>query len=689
MDIMSEGLGQPLDGITLPDDGKRAKLTSPTGKVSPEKRDPHKIVKLVLIAGGTFLVFYTAFALFLLAVLPSPDWGKEGLRLFGNYFFVSVSAFTFSGVGLLAYHVFRSGFLIRKLWLLLRPSIVLIYVLSIAILVVSFINQEPLLPPIDILEPLDRQTLTAPVSITFGTESIRTVLRNRRLFPQRYKWDFDGNGVFDVEKSEQEITTVFPKKGVFPVHLLMLLSDGSVKSAYRRIVIPSAIFSVSSTSPIVNEQIKFDVDSLIDDFGRVDSIFWDFDGDGDADLTTRKATVTHSFSEVGTYHVEVLIQEKSGVQESYVQPLTVLSEPEQPFSVAIESEDPMKGSIPIGITFFAVAEEGVNIRDVLWRVNAPSYLISLGNREYKGERMSHTFSNAGEYLIEVEVTDTLGRTARQNRTITILKPLNVRDVSITGSPNPGNNVVQGPSPLEVRLSPKTGTPFIGFRWEQEGASRVFSVDGNYHGLYNEIGSYPLVLIANDDDERTQKFPLEVIVTPPKSRITFSAIPSTGIAPLDVTFDASQSLIPGKRITGFAWLFGDESLSSRPSLLGAQVSHRYESEGTYRVVVKALTEDGESFEARKTIVVRSPTLDACIFPSRTSGKAPMGIRFDASCSTGYTQSYHWKFGDGTTSEQTEPVHDHVFEEPGTFNVTLEITDGQGNFSEATVVITVLE
>ncbi|HLD07472.1 MAG TPA: PKD domain-containing protein, partial [Candidatus Peribacterales bacterium] len=70
-----------------------------------------------------------------------------------------------------------------------------------------------------------------------------------------------------------------------------------------------------------------------------------------------------------------------------------------------------------------------------------------------------------------------------------------------------------------------------------------------------------------------------------------------------------------------------------------------------------------------------------------GGVPMGVRFDASCSTGSIQKYLWTFGDGATSEQVTGIQDHVFERAGIFTVLLEITDGKGNFDQETVTITV--
>ena len=42
-----------------------------------------------------------------------------------------------------------------------------------------------------------------------------------------------------------------------------------------------------------------------------------------------------------------------------------------------------------------------------------------------------------------------------------------------------------------------------------------------------------------------------------------------------------------------------------------------------------------------------------------------------CSTGTVARYSWDFGDGTTSKTRKP--NHVFSAPGSYKVTLEVSD----------------
>ena len=469
----------------------------------------------------------------------------------------------------------------------------------------------------------------------------------------------------------------------------MLLSNGSVRDTWKRLSIPKVMFAMDPKTPVAGQTVVFDLSNVADSSKAIASIVWDFNGDGENDLESQEVTAMHNFSQVGTFNIQAVIQYEGGLQETFTRSVTILKELEQPFDVSIESGGDLQGSVPLGLVFTSNIEEGVDVESINWRiVEAEDEHKEDKGEEKEGERISYIFEEDAEYRVILSVTDSRGRVATTSVTVDALEPLELRNIIISGTPKPSSGKAEGVAPLEIRFSATSKTPLITFSWEQENASEIYSTDEEYHALYEDPGTYQVVLIAQDDLGRTQKTPIEVTVRPPRSHVSFSAIPSTGIVPLNVTFDASDSFIPDGRITGFSWTFGDsEERQEKPKLLGAKTTHRYEKEGTFTVTVRALTEDGRSFDARKTIVVRSPTLRACIIPSRTLGKAPMGVRFDASCSTGDVKSYLWSFGDGATSEQTEPIQDHVFEEPGSYTVLLEVSDGEGGFDEETIGITV--
>jgi len=72
----------------------------------------------------------------------------------------------------------------------------------------------------------------------------------------------------------------------------------------------------------------------------------------------------------------------------------------------------------------------------------------------------------------------------------------------------------------------------------------------------------------------------------------------------------------------------------------------------------------------------------------SGKAPLVVTFDSSASTdpdGTIVGYSWDFMDGSSSAEANPLHE--FTVPGTYLVTLTVTDDQGMQATSSIDITV--
>jgi PKD repeat protein len=201
-------------------------------------------------------------------------------------------------------------------------------------------------------------------------------------------------------------------------------------------------------------------------------------------------------------------------------------------------------------------------------------------------------------------------------------------------------------------------------------------------VYRRAGTYTITLIAQDPDGKVLRKPITLTVDPPSTTVTIRMTPEGGVAPLTVRFDASETVIPNEEITGFEWFFGDTS--GQPQQRGALVEHVFQKPGTYTVHLQAFTTSGQSYDAEKTIVVRAPILDACALPSRTSGRAPLGVSFNMSCTTGNPTTILWDFGDDSQTDERNPVH--VFEEPGVYVVTLTIKDALNTESKESITIT---
>ncbi|MEM9920213.1 MAG: PKD domain-containing protein, partial [Bacteroidota bacterium] len=130
--------------------------------------------------------------------------------------------------------------------------------------------------------------------------------------------------------------------------------------------------------------------------------------------------------------------------------------------------------------------------------------------------------------------------------------------------------------------------------------------------------------------------------------SFTATPSSGEAPLPVSFDASTSSDQDGDELTFRWDLGDGNTA-----FGEKINHIYTTAASY--TVRLTVDDGEGQNTTSQIIEvlevpnKPPTAD--FTASTTSGEAPLPVRFDASASSdedGDQLSFQWDFGDGNTA-----------------------------------------
>ncbi|MCS7085817.1 MAG: PKD domain-containing protein, partial [Bacteroidia bacterium] len=170
-----------------------------------------------------------------------------------------------------------------------------------------------------------------------------------------------------------------------------------------------------------------------------------------------------------------------------------------------------------------------------------------------------------------------------------------------------------------------------------------------------------------------------VVPSPVTRYTHS-FPG-GCNRLTVSFtDQSQNVV------GWEWNFGDGTISNQPSPV-----HTYRTPGTYTVSLRTRS-TGECYQDStfaSTITV-SPGLSAAflVYPANTdtfSWPAPEFEFVDAS--TGGPISWFWDFGDGMSALGSSVRHRYFF--PGSFTVTLVVSDHMGCIDTASAKIVIVE
>lgn len=151
---------------------------------------------------------------------------------------------------------------------------------------------------------------------------------------------------------------------------------------------------------------------------------------------------------------------------------------------------------------------------------------------------------------------------------------------------------------------------------------------------------------------------------------FAAVPSTGPAPLDVSFiDLS-----GGNITGWNWSYGDgyfKNYTYQTSNITSPL-HTYMNPGLYNVTLTAFNvsnvSENSTITINNCINVTQPLLFANFTAVSNRSVTPFNVQF-LDLSTGNPVAWRWNFGDGTKINEQGPNHTYVY--PGVYNVSLDI------------------
>jgi PKD repeat protein len=150
--------------------------------------------------------------------------------------------------------------------------------------------------------------------------------------------------------------------------------------------------------------------------------------------------------------------------------------------------------------------------------------------------------------------------------------------------------------------------------------------------------------------------------------------------LGIDYNSQFGVCPGTPVYfNTDWSAQNYLINYGDGTYGTNGSHSYENFGTYYPSVTITNTCGNTASASSAPIVVT-TLSQ--YSGQPSAGASNGGEINSFCPStpvdfwaAEAQSYHWNFGDGDTSGLRNPSH--IFNAPGTYNVSVKLTDGCAN------------
>ena len=430
--------------------------------------------------------------------------------------------------------------------------------------------------------------------------------------PTSWLWTFEGGS--PATSTNQNPTVTYNNPGSFNVTLLVTNAQGSN--------------SVTFTNYINVEEAPFaDFDYLVDELsvdfenlsGNATSYFWSF-GDGGTSTNTNPI---HVYDEDGVYTVTLTATNACGT-DVYTQIIEIITLPQ-----AFFSSDVTEGCDPFEVEFINLSSPNAQFFSWSFPGGSPPTSTSF--------EPTIVYETPGTYNVSLTVSNEAGDDVQTSvNYITVL-------------PQPTAEFNYTTNGLQVNFN-STGSLGDSYLWNfGDGGT---STNGNPSHLYASSGTYQVTLAVTNDCG-TDVLQLTVTVTGAPEAL-FGSDTQYGCSPLVVQF-TNQS---GGSPTSYNWVFegGSPATSS-----AANPVVTYFTPGLFDVQLTVTNATGS---------------DVLVFPEYIEVEFPTTSDFDFSINgsqaTFINQSTNdngssWDFGDGSDSNQNNPVH--VYAADGVYTVTL--------------------
>ena len=474
---------------------------------------------------------------------------------------------------------------------------------------------------------------TVSFTINGGGSCLSTTnisITNTSTSASSYVWSFGDGNTSTLTNPNHTYAT----QGTYTVKLVATNANGCKDSVSQNVSIatkPVAAYTLNTTTQCAGgNNFLFTNTST----GNIATYLWDF-GDG---IFSNLTNPSKAYAVAGNYTVKLIVIGVNGCKDSVTQNVVVTTKPVPNFTIVGGGN--CSNSLAISLTNTST--------------NASSYVWSFGDGTTNVlNNPTKTYAAFGSYTIKLIATNANGCVDSFSTTINLsTKPIASYLASKT-------SVCVGETVNFSNTSTVIGT---GYHYWDFG-NGIISTDSNTRVAFAAPGIYTIkYYITNSSACKDSLFTSITVTNKPIASFTTPNALCTGSN--NITFTNTST-----GATNYTWSFGDGSFSTL-----ASPTKTYASFGTYTVKLIASNASGcidsvsqiISLSSKPTASFTVNSLSQCLDNNRFS--------FTNNSTAELGAVYYWTFGDGTVSQDVNPIK--LYSLPGVYTVRLFVTNPNG-------------
>ena len=492
-------------------------------------------------------------------------------------------------------------------------------------------------------------TVSGPTSLDPGQTGSFSANIPSSFSPTSYQWYLNGNAVSGGTSSSY--STSFSASASYSIFYTATNSTGF---SYESTTLngsttssdPSISISAVSNPSDAGQTVDFSTTASggSGNYSSYSYILYDGTSTSDSQLSSGStSSFSYTFSNSGSYLLDYSVTDSNGYTSSSSLTQTVNTDP----SVSISSSQHPTDSGKT-VEFSSSVSGGTTPYNYTWNAN--------GNTYYSKD-INVTFSSSGTYTIDLTVTDAAGYSVSASFSQTVNSDPTVSASSNVSSADVGY-------PIEFSSSPSGGTGPYSYSWTLNG--KVVSTSQDFSYSFASSGSYTLTVTITDSVGKTTSATVTVTIN---SNPVISASSSQNPTDVGNSVTFKSSLTGGTGSDTYTWTINGIQESTASAF-----SYSFNDTGTYYVNVTVTDSDGHSSSYSIKEVV-NPDPSASIAVNHNPVDVGIEVNFTSSINGG-TGPYNYTWTINGDNYYASSVL-YTFASAGTYTISLEITDANGN------------